>query len=39
MNERERRLFLTETAVQAGFRAISIFSQRTEVVRHFFTDP
>lgn len=31
LNERDRRLFLAETAVQAGYGAISILSQRTGV--------
>ena len=31
LNERDRRLFLAEIAVQAGFGAISILSQRTGV--------
>ena len=31
LNERDRRLFLAETAVQAGFGAITILSQRTGV--------
>lgn len=31
LNERDRRLFLAQIAVQAGFGAISILSQRTGV--------